>query len=194
MMDSVRLHWDRLFVHFNANDQLTVVQGIRESGDAVRTRLSEFLHTLSARSSATFTQFMSALTRGGVPETALFIILAFGVAYAGTLLLRSARNTASQPDVLSSHQRAVVMLYTSMLDCLAKRGIVKSASTTSIELLHQVQERWSEASPTVHALTQLYTQVRFGHAPFTAEDHTMAANLLRRLHTLEPSTTPARQP
>ncbi|HQY56142.1 MAG: DUF3488 and transglutaminase-like domain-containing protein [Nitrospira sp.] len=194
VMDSGRLHWDRLFVHFSANDQLTVVQGIRESGDAVRTRLSEFLHTLSAQSSATFTQFMSALTRGGIPETALFIILALGVVYAGTLLLRSARNKASQPDVLSPHQRAVVMLYTSMLDCLAQRGIVKSASTTSRELLHQVQERWSEASPAVHALTQLYTQVRFGHAPFTAEDHTVAAGLLRRLQTLDPSTTPARQP
>ncbi|MBK9110375.1 MAG: transglutaminase domain-containing protein [Nitrospira sp.] len=32
VMDSVRLQWDRLFVHFSANDQLTVVQGIREGG------------------------------------------------------------------------------------------------------------------------------------------------------------------
>jgi transglutaminase-like putative cysteine protease len=189
VMDSVRLQWDRLFVHFSANDQLTVVQGLRESGVAVRTKLSESLNSLSAQSSAMFRRFMSSFTTAGMPEALLVIILAIGAATAGRLLRRSSRNTTSPPDALSAHQRTVVTLYTHMLHCLAQQGIVKSASTTPMELLRHVQEEWAEAWPFADALTQLYTRVRFGHASLTPEDHSTAENLLRRLRTLERATT-----
>jgi len=189
VMDSVRLQWDRLFVHFSANDQLTVVQGLRESGVAVRTKLSESLNSLSAQSSAMFRRFMSSFTTAGMPEALLVIILAIGAASAGRLLRRSSRNTTSLPDALSAHQRTVVTLYTAMLHCLAQRCIVKSASTTPMELLRHVQEEWAEAWPFADALTQLYTRVRFGHASLTPEDYSTAENLLRRLRTLERATT-----
>ena len=192
-MDSVRLQWDRLFVHFSANDQLTVVQGLRESGEAVRTKLSESLNSLSAQSSAMLRQFMSSFTTAGMPEALLLIILAIGAAYAGRLLLRSSRHTTSPPDVLSAHQRTVVTLYTNMLHCLAQRGIVKPASATPMELLRHVREEWAEAWPCADALTHLYTRVRFGHAPLTPEDRTVAENLLRRLRTLERATTSSQQ-
>ena len=140
-----------------------------------------------------FRRFMSSFTSTGIPETVLLIILAIGATYAGRRLLRSSRNTAAPPDVLSAHQRTVVTLYTAMLHCLAQRGIVKSASATPMEVLRHVRDEWAEAWPSADALTQLYTRVRFGHAPLTPEDHTAAKNLLRRLHTLERATTRSQQ-
>ncbi|HRC42998.1 MAG TPA: DUF3488 and transglutaminase-like domain-containing protein [Nitrospira sp.] len=191
--DSVRLQWDRLFVHFSANDQLTVVQGIRESGEAVRTKLSESLNSLSARSSAMFRRFLSSFTSTGIPEIVLLVILAIGATYAGRRLLRSSRSATSPPDALSAHQRTVITLYTTMLHCLAQRGIVKPASATPMEMLRHVREEWAEAWPYADALTRLYTRVRFGHLPLSPEDHTAADDLLRRLHTLERATTRSQQ-
>lgn len=189
VMDSVRLQWDRLFVHFSANDQLTVVQGIREGGEAVRTKFSESLNSLSARSAATLRRFMYSFTSSAIPETVLLIILAFIAVYARRRLLRSSQNTSAATDRLSVHQRTVVTLYTTMLHYLAKRGIGKPASATPMELLRHVREEWAEAWPCADALTQLYTRVRFGHEPLTAEDHRAAENLLRRLRTLERAPT-----
>lgn len=190
VMDSVRLQWDRLFVHFSANDQLTVVQGIRESGEVVRTKLSESLSALSVKSSAMLRLVMSTLAPTGIPHAALLVMLAIGAAYLGRRLLHSPRNDASQSDALSAHQRTVITLYTTMLHCLAHRGIEKAASTTPFELLRQVREQWFEAWPAADALTQLYTHVRFGQAPLTREDRTTAEDLLRRLRTLGRSTPP----
>ncbi|MBK9110376.1 MAG: DUF4129 domain-containing protein [Nitrospira sp.] len=42
---------------------------------------------------------------------------------------------------------------------------MKSASATPMEVLRHVRDEWAEAWPSADALTQLYTRVRFGHAP-----------------------------
>ena len=96
-----------------------------------------------------------------------------------------------QQDAFSAQQHVVITLYTNMLRCFAQQGIVKPASTTPLEFLRQVRERWTEASPAADALTQLYTRVRFGHAPLTAEDLATAENLLHTLRTLGPPTPPS---
>jgi len=140
-----------------------------------------------------FRRFLSSFTSTGIPEIVLLVILAIGATYAGRRLLRSSRSATSPPDALSAHQRTVITLYTTMLHCLAQRGIVKPASATPMEMLRHVREEWAEAWPYADALTRLYTRVRFGHLPLSPEDHTAADDLLRRLHTLERATTRSQQ-
>jgi hypothetical protein len=48
LMGSVRLQWDRLFVHYSAKDQLAVVQGVREGCDALRERVNQWTSSVSA--------------------------------------------------------------------------------------------------------------------------------------------------
>lgn len=40
-VDSVRLRWDQLIIQYSAADQLSVIQGVRDSGDALRNRFTE---------------------------------------------------------------------------------------------------------------------------------------------------------
>ncbi len=193
-MDSIRLKWDRLFVHYSADDQFTVVQGIRESGEAVRTKLSETVRVLSVQGAAILSRMVSTVTPSGFPHITIYVIMAIGAAYVGMTVLRRSRHGTVQHRTFSAQQQTVITLYTSMLRCCAKRGIVKPASTTSLEFLGQVHERWAEAWPSAMALTQLYTRVRFGQTPLTPEDLATAEALLRKLRTLERSTTPSQEP
>ena len=192
-MDSIRLKWDRLFVHYSAHDQFTVVQGIREGGEAVRTKLSETMNALSAQGAAILGRMAKTFTPSGMPHTAIYLILGIGAVYGAMIFLRRSRQGTAQLGTFSSEQQAVITLYTTMLHCCAERGIAKPASTTPREFLYQVRERWAEAWPAADALTQLYTRVRFGLAPLTAEDLATAEARLRHLRTLERSTNALQQ-
>ncbi len=192
-MDSIRLKWDRLFVHYSAHDQFTVVQGIRESGEAVRTKLSETMNAVSAQGAAILDRMVKTFTPSGMPHAAIYLLLAIGAAYGAMIFLRRSRQGTAQLGTFSSEQQAVITLYTTMLHCCEERGIAKPASTTPREFLYQVRERWAEAWPAADALTQLYTRVRFGLAPLTAEDLATAEVQLRHLRTLERSTNALQQ-
>jgi hypothetical protein len=167
-------------------DQLPIVQGIRESGEVVRTTMSEALTALSAQSAAMLDHVLKALTPSGIPQIAVLLSLTIGVGYALRRLLRRARREAVQQDFFSPQQHVVITLYSNMLHCFARHGIIKPASTTPLEFLLQIREQWAEAWPWADALTQLYMRVRFGQVPLTVEERTSAENLLRTLRTLEP--------
>lgn len=193
VMDSARLKWDRFFVHYNANDQLAVVQGIREGGGAVRARMSESLTALLGQVATSFKRFRTALTPAGLPQTVvilLILIMTVGAGYVGRLMLRRSGNAADRQDGYSANQQIAVTLYAHMIDCCAQQGIVKPASATPREFLHHVREQWSEAWPSIDTLTHLYSQVRFGQVPLTAEDLAMAEGLLRTIRSLERSAHP----
>ncbi len=193
VMDSLRLKWDRLFVHYSASDQFAVVQGIRESGEVVRAKMSESLTAMLGQGSTMLGRFMKALTPAGIPQTAIFLIMAIGASYVVMLMLRQLGNGAARQDLYSANQRVVIILYSTMVDCFAQHGIVKPASATPLEFLRHVREQWSEAWPSADALTHLYTRVRFGHAPLTAEELSAAESLLHRLRTLGRSAPPSQK-
>ena len=190
-MDSLRIKWDRLFVHYSAHDQFTVVQGIREGGEAVRAGLSETMSALSAQAVAIISRVVTTLTPSGVPHHAATFLLALAAVYGGMRILRRFRNGPTHDRVFSTQQQTVITRYTTMRQCCAQRGITKSAGTTPLEFLDQIQARWGEAWPSAHALTQLYSRVRFGQAPLTEEDIAIAEAQLRALRLLGPSTTHA---
>lgn len=193
-MDSLRLQWDRLFVHFSAHDQFTVVQGIRESGEAVRVGLSETMSALAAQGAALAGQVVTALTPDGIPHHAVTLVLALGAMSIGIMLARQYWKEAAPQNSFSRQQQTVITLYTDMVHCCAEQGIVKPASTTPREFLHHIRERWSEAWPMVDSVTRLYARVRFGEAALSAEEITTAENDLRRLRTLSRPAKPTPQP
>jgi transglutaminase-like putative cysteine protease len=184
VVDSVRLKWDSLFINYSVNDQFGVVQGIRESGEAVRTKMSESLITMLGNGATLLGRFLKALIPSSVPRTAILIILAIMTSYLVLHMLRGHERGSSGGDSYSMNQRVVVTLYTSMVDQLSKHGIRKGASTTPLEFLHHVRDQWPEAWPAADALTRLYTRVRFGQAPLTAEECITAQRLLHTLQTL----------
>lgn len=186
VMDSARLKWDRLFIHYSASDQLAVVQGIRESGEVVRTRMSESLTALLAVVSTMLSGFMKALAPAGIPQAAIIFFLFICAGYVGRRMLRQHGLGTARQDVHSPHQRVVITLYTTMIDCFAQNGIIKPASATPLEFLHHVREQWSEAWPSAHVLTHLYARVRFGMAPLSAEELSTAKGLLSRLKRSTP--------
>ncbi len=191
VMDSARLTWDRLFLNYSASDQYAVVQGIRESGEAMRASMSESLMTLLRHGSTMLGRFMKSLLSVGISRTALVLLLAITVGFLVIRTLRHDGPNSLRQDVYSANQRVVITLYSRMIACLAQHGIVKVASATPVEFLRHVHDKWSEAWPSAHALTQLYTRVRFGHAPLTVEERSTAENLLQRLHALGKSSPPS---
>ncbi|MCW5797666.1 MAG: DUF3488 domain-containing protein [Nitrospira sp.] len=187
-MDSIRLQWDRLFVHYTAHDQFTVVQGIRESGEAVRAGFSETLSALSAQAAAIVGRMGSSVIPSGVPHSAIALVLALAAVYGGIAILRRLRNRTTHNSPFSPQQQTVIALYTSMLQCCAQQGITKPASATSAEFLAQIRTRWGEAWPLVDSVTQLYAQVRFGQVALTEEALATAQAQLRTLRLLGRST------
>ncbi|MBS0169240.1 MAG: DUF3488 domain-containing protein [Nitrospira sp.] len=189
-MDSMRLKWDRLFVHYSAHDQFTVVQGIRESGEAVRAGLSETMIALAAQAVAIIGRTGTALTPADLPRHAAIILLILAASYAGVTLVRQYQSRGTPPSRFSAQQHAVIMLYTDMVQCCARQGLTKSASTTPQEFVHNIQERWSEAWPLVESVTQLYARVRFGEAELTAAEIASAEQDLHHLRSLARSAKP----
>lgn len=193
-MDSIRIKWDRLFVHYSAHDQFTVVQGIREGGEAVRAGLSETISALAAQGAAIVSRMVGDLTPAGIPHQAVALLLALAGVYGGMRFLRWFRKETSHHRTFSTQQQAVIALYTTMLQCCEQQGITKSASTTPLEFLEQVRTRWGEAWPLVDAVTRLYAQVRFGEAALTEADLAKAENNVRYLRSLSRSKKPTLQP
>ncbi|MCC2641219.1 MAG: conserved rane protein of unknown function, Transglutaminase-like [Nitrospira sp.] len=181
VLDSVRLEWDRLFVHYSAKDQLAVVQGIRESGEVVRIKMSESLTALWALLFTVLSRFIKTLAPAGIPQATIFFILIIGAGYVGMRVLRQPRFGAARQDVYSSDQRVVITLYTHMIECFAQNGIAKPASATPLEFLDYVREQWSEVSSSAAVLTHLYQRVRFGRTSVTPEELSIAQSLLHRL-------------
>lgn len=189
VVDSARLKWDRLFVHYSAYDQRAVIQGIRDGGEAMRTRLSTSVAGLLSTGVTAFTESLKAFARDRVAETvvALLIVLV-GLTFTLKWWINRMPGTIGKQDPHSSHQRQAIILYTNMVDCCAHHGIMRQASTTPGEFLRQIQAQWAEAWPSADALTQIYTRARFGRAPLTQDDLSTARRLL---HTLQAQRHPA---
>ncbi len=185
MMDSVRLRWDRFFVQYSGSDQMAVVQGIRESGDTLRSKFSESLITLLAPVSVGLAVLTSMSTTLNLLQLGLMLlIVGVGCTLLGWLVIRKPWRLAGRKHSASVQQATVTQLYRRMMRVVTSHGIRQSASTTPTELLKLVRCHWQEAGPQVETLIRLYCRVRFGHAPLTADDLVLAEDLLRNLRTI----------
>jgi hypothetical protein len=185
IVDSIHLKWDHLFVNYSVGDQFAVVQGIRQSGEAVRIRVADSLAGALGAGSMLLSRFLKMLIPVGLARTAILLVALIAATYlALDIISRQRRASLLKQDRHSTNQQTITVLYSKMIDSLARQGIAKRASTTPLEFLLIVHEQWPEVSPIASALTDLYVRVRFGQAPLTAEDQSSAENLLRTLRTL----------
>lgn len=185
MMDSARLRWDRFFMQFSGSDQLAVVQGIRESGDALRLKFSESLATFLSPVSRGIAMISHAMKNVNLTQFALMLVMiVLGCVALIWLILKGPWWGALEKRPSSIQQATATHLYRRLTQVAALHGIRPSASTTPTELVRLVRNHWQEAVPQVEELIQLYCRVRFGHAPLTAEDMMLAEDLLRNLHRI----------
>jgi len=183
--ESLRLHWDRLFIRYSARDQLAVVQGMRENSEALREQLGTWVSALTAplrRLSATIAQ----LTQVAMSGVAGVVIAAGIVALSILLLLIRDRIALWATTHLSASRKptAIIHLYHRMLRMLARQGVAKSPSSTPQEFVRLVSRERKAAGAVVAAVTDLYYQGRYGGRTIPQGELLRAAEQLGRLPAL----------
>ena len=174
--ESVRLHWDRVFIRYSGRDQLTIIHTLRDGSDSARDALGQWTSGLAAASA----QFMRTwIERPQTFHRSLIwvLILTAGVGLAGLTLLISQRwpygRWSKRPAARTQQQ--IVQVYKKLLTLAARRGIHITPSTTPTEVSRLVSKRWQAAESTVVRLTTLYCRGRFGVGSLSSEELVQAA-------------------
>lgn len=183
--ESVRLKWDRLFVHYSAKDQLAVVHGVREGSDALREKVNQWVSLLSAP----IGQILSRLTHMVQTFHPGMLGLVTGVIVVGLavllLTLRDRIGLWATTHLPTSHQQhAIVQLYARMIRTVEKYGVNKPRTATASEFARLIELEWKAASPMVADVIALYQQGRFSRTPLTPDELSRAADQVRRLQSL----------
>jgi protein-glutamine gamma-glutamyltransferase len=183
--ESVRLKWDRLFVHYSAKDQLAVVHGVREGSDALRERVNQWVSLLSAPISEVLSR-LTHLVRTFHPG---MLGLVTGVIVVGLalllLMLRDRIGLWATTHLPTSHQQlAIVQLYARMVRTVEKQGVNKPPTATAGEFARLVELEWKVASPMVADVIALYQQGRFSRTPLTPDELSRVADQVGRLQSL----------
>lgn len=186
LAESLRLQWDRLFVHYSAKDQLAVVHGVREGGDVVRERMSRWVSSLGVPISQAFirlTHMAQAFHSGMLGLITGAIVVSLSLAL---LMLRDRIGLWAVTHLLpKSHpQLVIVQLYSRMLRIVERHGVSKPPAATASEFARLVEREWKAAGPMVADVTALYHQGRFSRAPLTQGDLSRVTEQLGRLQSL----------
>ncbi len=185
MGESLRLYWDRVFIRYNARDQLVVVQGVRERGEALREHLGNWLSTVGGpikRLSTMMARLMDSATSG---VTGLLIGIGVVVLSLLILLLRDRLALWATTHLPASRRPlAIVHLYHRMLVILERQGLVKPPSSTPREFVQLVAQSRQDAATVVADITELYYHGRYGGRVTTQQDLLLVAEKIGRLPTL----------
>jgi transglutaminase-like putative cysteine protease len=186
-VDSVRLRWDQLIIQYSAADQLSVIQGVRDSSDALRNRFTEAMALSLDRLLRPIKKGFAIFTDTNLREAGLMVLMIGSgfvilVLLAKTVSVRKPKSFSDSPGHLIAAQ-----WYGQLLSVTAARGFQKPLSHTPMEFARHVEQHWAEGSPYIRQLTQLYCRVRFGRTPVTQEDLQAAAALLRELGDMSKS-------
>ena len=183
--ESIWLQWDRLFVRYSLKDQLAVVRGVREGGDAVSERVSRWSSLLSAPIGQTFSRVthMIRTFQPGMLELVTGVIVV-GLALL-LLMLRDRIGLWAATHLPTSHsQLAIVQLYTRMVRMVERHGVSKPQSSTASEFARLVERKWKVAGPMVADVTALYHKGRYSRTPLSPVELSRAAKQVGRLQSL----------
>jgi hypothetical protein len=183
--ESVRLKWDRLFIHYSGKDQLAVVHGVREGSDALRERVSGWVSLLSAPVSQVLSRltYMARTFDPGIPGLVTGVIVV-GLALL-LLMLRDRIGLWATTHLPTSHQQlAIVQLYARMVRTVERYGVNKPPTATASEFARLVEREWKAAGPMVADVIALYHQGRFSRTPLTPDELSHAAEQVGRLQSL----------
>ncbi len=185
VMDSVRLRWDRLIVQYSVSDQLAVVQGIRESSESFRAKISlSFAGWLNPLSNAMtrLGRLVQQSNRGQL--ITLLALVTLGGTFFVLVIRQMTRSRRGNSAELPAGQREAIQLYKRMVDLLSTHGLTKPTSTAPIEFAQRVRRQRHDVGLLVETLTQFYCRVRFGKIPLTPEELARADQLLAQLRTV----------
>ena len=183
--ESLRLHWDRVFIRYSGRDQLAIIHSLRDGSDSARDALAQWTSAVGAASAQfvrTWAERVQTLHR--TIFWALMLVLA--IAVTSLILLISDRwpyGRAPQRPTARTQQQ-IVHVYRKMLELSARRGIRITPSTTPTEASRLVSERWVAAEFTVVRLTTLYCRARFGVSSLSSEELMQAVKDLAVLKRL----------
>ncbi|HEU4686271.1 MAG TPA: DUF3488 and transglutaminase-like domain-containing protein [Nitrospira sp.] len=180
--ESLRLYWDRVFVHYSARDQVAVLQGIKESGDAVTERTARWLAALKATIAGVIPAIGVWVESSAEAGRGLLLMFA-GVGSCLVVMIVAAkwRRSHGPQRRAHRHQVRIASFYRRMVKVLAAKGFNKPPSLTPSEFCRTVQKEWSEAGRMISVLTDLYHRGRFGGQALTADELSEAERLLREL-------------
>jgi hypothetical protein len=186
LAESVRLQWDRLFVHYSAKDQLAVVHGVREGSDVVRERIGRWVSSLGAPISQAFIRLTH---RAQAFHSGMFGLITGTIVVGLSLVLLMLRDRIGLWAVThllpKSHpQLAIVQLYGRMLRIVERHGVSKPPAATASEFARLVEREWKAAGPMVADVTAVYNQGRFSRVPLTQDDLSRVTEQLGQLQSL----------
>lgn len=186
ILDAFRLRWNRLFVQYNAADQLAVVRGLKAGGAAVRSQVWGSLTAFFESFAEKETTFLFG-RNGRVGGMGLIAVLVLPLGLFVWLARYRLLGRLVGVSTLNRQESPITRLYKAMLDHLARNGISKPPTTAPIEFLNVVHEQWAGAGSLVTTITELYCRGRFGPTGMTEEDLLLAQQALRQLLLLHRS-------
>ncbi len=187
MMDSVRLRWNRFFVQYSGADQVAVVRGLKESGEAVRHRAWNSLSVLLAPVGDRLGSIIQSAREGNLRLALEFVgLVGVGIgAMVGLIRMWPWGKKSISQDV-SPDRTLMAHIYEKAIKQAARYGMVKTSSTTPMEFLRRIKSQWAQAGDTMATLTDLYCRGRYGQVSLTKEDLARARESLRQLTLLDP--------
>jgi transglutaminase-like putative cysteine protease len=191
-LDSMRLHWDRLVIQYGVADQLSMIQNVRDGGDALWQgvgqattvwvdRLLEPIQVVGKE----WTAFTGTRTHGWVAVPAIVIGL-----WILVILVKLLRTRPQVHVCESNRDRTAAQWYCRMLDMTAARGFPKPSSHTPMEFARHIERNWADASAPVGQLTELYYRARFGQSAITEDDVRAAESLIQQLGNVSKPADP----
>ena len=185
VLDSVRLKWDRFVIRYSFRDQVTMAQGLRDQGEAVRARATAGVAMLLRWGS----ELRSGITQAGRSHGRLIFggaVVLCGL--AGLVLARRFQRghwwTHRQSGGPTTQQVAAFKIYSRMLKLLGSRGLQKAPGMTPLEFAERIAREWMAASRFVTPITELYCRVRFGQIPLSPDDLARAQGWLAGLRAM----------
>jgi transglutaminase-like putative cysteine protease len=186
-MDSMRLRWDQFIIQYNAADQLAVIQGVREGGEALRSRFADGSAIRVKSLMTSIREGLSKVAHAGPGQPIVMVLLIGGGLLLLAVVVKTCGATRSGRGPHSTEQMVAAQWYARMLRLTAARGLHKAPADTPLEFARHVEEQWKEGSPHIRRLTQLYCRVRFGQMAISREDRLAAEGLLQELGALKKS-------
>jgi transglutaminase-like putative cysteine protease len=169
--ESLRLHWDRVFIRYSGRDQLAIIHSFRDGGGSARDALAQWTSSLGSASAQFLRRwFDRAETVHQSVVWAMIVASTICLACLSAVLRRRWSYGRSGAVPAAKAQQQIVHVYRRMLELSARKGIVITPATTPTELARRVGQQWVDAESVVVRLTALYCRGRFGVNVLSGEE------------------------
>ena len=183
--ESLRLHWDRFFINYSAQDQLAVIHGMREGSDALKDHVHRWIAVVNTSVGNAFAALVQSLRPAITGLWSMSIAVAALSVIALIVTIQKKWWLARLPQRKERRRQLhITGLYRTMLRQMAGNGLAKSPSATPGEFARMVQARWAKAGAIVTMVTNVYCRARFSSTSLTTEEISEVERHVRALRQL----------